>query len=95
MPPHAWRLRLFRPDDLTGSVRFTTGKQRMSAQDLAWTCAVRRSMGALSFEGRIYMVRKLLMVMLVSGGFALAGCNTVRGLGHDLESVANEVDQET
>ena len=41
------------------------------------------------------MVRKLMMVLALSGGLVLAACNTVRGAGQDVESVANEVDDET
>jgi predicted small secreted protein len=41
------------------------------------------------------MVRKLLMIVALSSGLVLAACNTVRGAGEDVESVANEVDDET
>ena len=41
------------------------------------------------------MIRSLSLLILVTAGFALAACNTVRGVGADLESVANEVDDET
>jgi predicted small secreted protein len=41
------------------------------------------------------MSRKLLPLLLVTVGLALAACNTVRGVGQDLQSVADEVDQET
>jgi len=42
------------------------------------------------------MLRKVLIV-LVAGGIACttAACNTVRGVGQDLESAANTVDRET
>lgn len=33
------------------------------------------------------MVRKFLTLMLVGGSLALAGCNTIRGLGQDVQSV--------
>ena len=35
------------------------------------------------------MVRKLVTVMLIGGGLALAACNTVRGAASDVNSVAN------
>jgi predicted small secreted protein len=41
------------------------------------------------------MVRKLLMIAAVTSGLALSACNTVRGVGEDVQSVANEVDEET
>ena len=42
------------------------------------------------------MLRKILVV-LVAGGVALtaSACNTVRGVGQDLESAANTVDKAT
>ena len=42
------------------------------------------------------MLRKVLLV-LIAGGFALtaSACNTVRGVGNDLESAANSVDRAT
>jgi predicted small secreted protein len=41
------------------------------------------------------MVRKLLMIAAVTSGLVLTACNTVRGAGEDVQSVANEVDEET
>ena len=41
------------------------------------------------------MVRKLVAFMLISSSLALGACNTVRGAGEDVQSVANEVDEET
>jgi predicted small secreted protein len=41
------------------------------------------------------MVKKLLVIVAVSSGLLLSACNTVRGVGEDVESVANEVDEET
>ena len=38
------------------------------------------------------MVRNLVAVLAITACLALAACNTVRGAGHDLESVANTVD---
>ena len=35
------------------------------------------------------MIRKLLTVMLIGGTLAVAACNTVRGAGEDVNSVAN------
>ena len=35
------------------------------------------------------------LLTLLAATLALAACNTVRGLGQDIESVANEVDEET
>ncbi len=40
------------------------------------------------------MVKKLLVIVAVSGGLVLSACNTVRGAGEDVQSVANEVDSE-
>jgi predicted small secreted protein len=33
------------------------------------------------------MVRKILTLALVAGSLAAAGCNTIRGLGQDIQSV--------
>ena len=35
------------------------------------------------------MIRKLVTVMLIGGAMAIAACNTVRGAGEDVKSVAN------
>ena len=40
-------------------------------------------------------MRKLLTIVALTGSLALAACNTVRGAGEDVQSVANEVDQNT
>jgi len=40
------------------------------------------------------MLRKAFFALVV-GSLALAGCNTVRGVGQDLESAANTVDDAT
>jgi predicted small secreted protein len=41
------------------------------------------------------MVKKLFVVLALSSGLVLSACNTVRGVGEDVQSVANEVDEET
>jgi len=44
----------------------------------------------------IVMVRKTLLVAaLAAMTLSVAACNTVRGVGKDLESAANAVDDET
>ena len=35
------------------------------------------------------MLRKVTTIMLISSGLILAACNTVRGAGEDVQSVAN------
>ena len=35
------------------------------------------------------MVRKALTIVLISGSLLTAACNTVRGAGEDVQSVAN------
>ena len=35
------------------------------------------------------MLRKLTTILLIGGTLAVAACNTVRGAGEDVESVAN------
>ena len=35
------------------------------------------------------MFRKLTTIMLIGSGIAIAACNTVRGAGEDVQSVAN------
>ena len=37
------------------------------------------------------MVRKLVALLIVSGSFALASCNTIEGLGRDVQSVGGTV----
>ncbi len=42
------------------------------------------------------MARKLLIAAVVGGlALAAAACNTVRGVGQDIESAANTVDKAT
>ena len=40
-------------------------------------------------------MKKLLVIVAVSSGLVLSACNTVRGAGEDVQSVANEVDDNT
>jgi predicted small secreted protein len=40
-------------------------------------------------------MKKLVLFALLAGSVALSACNTVRGVGDDLKSVANKVDEET
>ena len=35
------------------------------------------------------MFRKVMTVVLIGGGLMMAACNTVRGAGKDVQSVAN------
>jgi predicted small secreted protein len=35
------------------------------------------------------MLRKIMTLVLIGGGLALAACNTVRGAGQDLQSAAD------
>ena len=37
------------------------------------------------------MVRKLLTIMAVTGSLALAACNTIEGMGRDVQSVGETV----
>jgi predicted small secreted protein len=39
------------------------------------------------------MVKKLLVIVALSSGLVLSACNTVRGVGEDVQSVANGADQ--
>ena len=39
------------------------------------------------------MRRTIVTVLLLAGSLALSACNTVRGVGADLESAANTVDR--
>jgi len=41
------------------------------------------------------MVKKMLVIVALTSGLVLSACNTVRGAGEDVQSVANEVDEET
>ena len=41
------------------------------------------------------MVRKIVALVALGASLALAACNTVRGVGQDLESAADTVDDET
>lgn len=41
------------------------------------------------------MIRNLVALAAIAVSLALAACNTVRGVGQDLESAANEIDEET
>jgi predicted small secreted protein len=35
------------------------------------------------------MVRKVVSLLVIGGALAIAGCNTVRGAGADVQSAAN------
>ena len=35
------------------------------------------------------MVRKMMTLVLIGSGLAIAACNTVRGAGEDVQSAAN------
>ena len=35
------------------------------------------------------MVRKIMTLVLIGSGLAIAACNTVRGAGEDMQSAAN------
>lgn len=37
------------------------------------------------------MIRKFLTMFLLGSGLALAGCNTIQGVGEDVESVGETV----
>ena len=41
------------------------------------------------------MLRTLMTMVLIGGSLAVAACNTVRGAAADVNSVANEVDNNT
>lgn len=41
------------------------------------------------------MVRKFVALVAIAAGLTLAACNTVRGVGQDIESAADTVDNET
>ncbi|HEV2079594.1 MAG TPA: entericidin EcnA/B family protein [Allosphingosinicella sp.] len=41
------------------------------------------------------MARKLFTLVLVTGSLALAGCNTLRGVGQDVQSVPDCVQGRT
>jgi predicted small secreted protein len=41
------------------------------------------------------MARKFLTLILVGGSLALAGCNTIRGIGQDVQSVPDCVQGKT
>ena len=38
------------------------------------------------------MVKKIVAIMVLSSGLLLSACNTVRGAGEDVQSVANAAD---
>lgn len=42
-----------------------------------------------TLEEEINMLRKALTIILIGGTMAIAACNTVRGAGEDVKSVAN------
>lgn len=41
------------------------------------------------------MLRKIVTMVVIGGSLAVAACNTVRGAAEDVNSVANEVDENT
>lgn len=40
---------------------------------------------------RVPMARKFLTLLMITGGIALAGCNTIEGMGRDIKSAGDEV----
>jgi predicted small secreted protein len=40
-------------------------------------------------DRRASMVRKVVTILMIGGGLVMAACNTVRGAGEDVQSVAN------
>jgi predicted small secreted protein len=42
-----------------------------------------------SVDRRHEMLRKVMTLVLICGGLMVAACNTVRGAGEDVQSVAN------
>jgi len=45
--------------------------------------------------GENAMLRKVVTIGLIGGSMAIAACNTVRGVGDDVKSAANAVDNAT
>jgi predicted small secreted protein len=43
----------------------------------------------VGLTGEIDMFRKVMTIMMIGGGLMVAACNTVRGAGEDVQSVAN------
>ena len=41
------------------------------------------------------MLRKVVTAVVIGGSLIVAACNTVRGAAEDVNSVANEVDENT
>jgi predicted small secreted protein len=37
------------------------------------------------------MARRFIALLMITGGIALAGCNTIEGVGRDIKSVGEEV----
>jgi predicted small secreted protein len=50
------------------------------------------SAGSAAFAPRRSAMKKLLTVLLATGTFVLAACNTVEGAGRDIQSVGDCVD---
>ena len=48
--------------------------------------------GILSARFRRPRMKKLVMIVMLSGGFVLAACNTVEGAGQDVQSVGNAIE---
>lgn len=56
----------------------------------------KRSFRARLWKGKADMIRKAVLALAVSGlVLGAAACNTVRGVGQDIESAANAVDRAT
>ena len=41
------------------------------------------------------MARKIVAVLLISSSLALSACNTIKGMGRDIESVGEAGDKKT
>jgi predicted small secreted protein len=55
----------------------------------------RRKPAAFEIRDGNQSMRRATIAALLTATLILGGCNTVRGLGDDLKSVANAVDEET
>ncbi len=49
-------------------------------------------MGSLLFEQEVF-VRKITVVILITASILVSACNTVKGLGRDIESVGQAGDE--
>jgi entericidin B len=67
-------------------------RQAVHADTAAFTAAQPRSANGAGLDGEITMIKKTLMLMLTAVFLlAITGCNTIHGMGQDMEAAGEGI----